>query len=240
MQLKIFSPKVSKSLAVGARKRALKISQPAVTYASGWDLWKQADGEQEMAMLFLDIRNFTPLVESQSAFDVIHIIKKLFAHFQQVVQAHHGRIIETTGDGFYAAFGFDRHVKDAANDAVQSGQAILKMMDQFNQTSFEKNLGRKIEVGIGVHCGKVAIGKIQLGSEDHVVVMGYPVNVASRIQSKTKDFNNSFIISSRVYHLLNAKPVSRSVTDVNLKGVSETIELYLVGKAYHAEQMCLQ
>ena len=233
MQLKLFSGKVSKSLRVGMRKRSSKsITSGTHSTMSGWDLWSDgADGEKEMALLFLDIRNFTPLVEGHLAHNVIHIIKKLFTSFQAIIQVHHGRIIETTGDGFYAAFGFDRHVKDAANDAVRSGIAILRNLEIRNDTSFES--GNRIEVGIGIHAGKVATGSINLGDENHTVVMGYPVNIASRIQAATKELNNNFLVSSTVFQLLNSPPANKECVHVNLKGVKNAFPLHLIGKRYY-------
>src|SRR5687767_13316815 len=91
-----------------------------------WDLWTQeTEKEKEMALFFLDIRDFTPFVEKHQATDVIHIVKKLFSTFQNIIRVYHGRILETSGDGFYAAFGFNRSVREAVNSAVQAGMAIL-------------------------------------------------------------------------------------------------------------------
>src|SRR6187399_2297014 len=239
MQLKIFSGKVSKSLAVGPRKKVVKTSR--LQAIAGLDLWSQgSDGEKEMALLFLDIRNFTPLVEAYGAIDIIHIVKKLLVNFQQVIQAHHGRIIETTGDGFYAAFGFDRNIRNAANDAVESALAMLRNLDVLNHTSFEKKLHRKIEAGIGIHVGKVGTGTIRLGEEDHLVVMGYPVNVASRLQAATKELNNNFIVSSTVFQLLDSPPHCESVAGIRLKGLSESFQLHLMGSAYYSQQAALK
>ncbi len=238
MQLKLFSGKVSRSLQVGQRKKIARPNSQHPASHSEWNLWTQGvDGEKEMALLFLDIRNFTPLVEIHEPQDIIHIVKKLFVAFQNIIQQHHGRIIETTGDGFYAAFGFNQNIESAVNAAVQSGLSILSSLELLNSHSFEKNLQRRIEVGIGVHAGKVATGSIRLGEEDHLVVMGYAVNVASRLQAATKELNNNFVVSSAVYQLLDTPPSARSVSDVNLKGISDGFELHLIGKAYRAEQM---
>jgi adenylate cyclase len=200
-----------------------------------WDLWTQdTEEEKEMALFFLDIRNFTPLVEKHQATDVIHIVKKLFSKFQNIIKVYRGRIIETSGDGFYAAFGFDRDVKEAVNAAVQAGMAILTTLENLNVQTFEKNLGQRIDVGIGVHVGKVAVGNLHLGSTDHFVVMGYPVNVASRLQAATKELNNNFIVSSAVFKMLNDSPANRQTVSATLKGVADPCELHLIGKAYAA------
>ena len=69
---------------------------------------------------------------------MIHIVKKLFSRFQNIIRVHRGQIIETSGDGFYAAFGFDRGVQEAANAAVKAGMAILDTLENLNKQSFEK------------------------------------------------------------------------------------------------------
>jgi adenylate cyclase len=202
---------------------------------TGWDLWSQAiETEKEMVLFFLDIRNFTRLAEKHRATDVIHIVKKMFSRFQHIIRIYHGRIIETSGDGFYAAFGFNCSLKDAANAAVQAGKGILNTLEHLNIQTFEKNLHQRIEVGIGVHAGKVAVGSLNMGSTDHIVVMGYAVNVAARLQSATKEYNNNFIISSPIFNILNTACIKSKPVKANLKGVSNPCELHLIGSAYTA------
>jgi adenylate cyclase len=234
-QLTLFSNTPSHELRRAAGTRVRKNARRTQASGARWDLWSQeTETEKEMALFFLDIRNFTPLVEKHDAFDVLHIVKKLFSSFQNIIRVYHGRIIETSGDGFYAAFGIDRNVNEAVNSAVQAGIAILETLENLNSQSFEKNLRQRIDVGIGVHVGKVATGNLQLNSKNHFVVMGYPVNVASRLQAATKELNNNFIISSAVYKELKNPPVKSSPIEVNLKGVADPCELHLIGRAYAA------
>ena len=93
---------------------------------------------------------------------------------------------------------------------------------------------RPIDVGIGVHVGKVAVGNLHLGSKDHFVVMGYAVNVASRLQAGTKELNNNFIVSSEVFRTLNNPLLQGETVKANLKGVSDPCEMHLIGRAYAA------
>jgi len=233
-QLTLFSNSTARSLKIRPNNRR-KNGRSAQVNGTRWDLWTQeTEVEKEMALFFLDIRNFTPLVEKHQALDVIHIVKKLFSRFQNIIRVHRGQIIETSGDGFYAAFGFDRGAKEAVNASVHAGMAILETLDNLNVQSFEKTLGQRIDVGIGIHVGKVATGNLHLGSKDHFVVMGYPVNVASRLQTATKELNNNFIISSAVFKMLKKPQPNSSPVSVNLKGVTRPCELHLIGKAYAA------
>jgi adenylate cyclase len=229
MQLKLFAGNTPKTHHLQLRKKSAKTLKPTSPH---WDLWTQeSNQEKEMALLFLDIRNFTPLTEAQQAFDVVHLIKKLFSVFQGIIRNHHGRIVETSGDGFYAVFGLNQNIQEAVNDAVRAGTAILKNLESLNATSFEKNLGRRVEAGIGLHAGKVAMGNIHLSGEDHLMVMGYSVNVAARLQSATKELNNNFIISSTVFDLLTSPPKGVAM-NVNLRGVKDMFQLYLIGEEY--------
>lgn len=187
-----------------------------------------------MALFFLDIRNFTPLTGRHEASEVIHIVKKLFSTFQNIIRNQHGQIIETSGDGFYAAFGMDRPIEEAMNEAVRAGMAILRLLDQLNKSSLEKTLGQRLEVGIGIHAGKVAMGNLALGARNHLVVMGYAVNIASRIQAATKEFNNNLIVSSTIFPRLTDAPENAQKVTADLKGVNEPMDLYLIGTPYAA------
>jgi adenylate cyclase len=233
-QLTLFSKNTARTLNRRPSRRR-KNARGAYIAGTRWDLWTQeTEMEKEMALFFLDIRNFTPLAEKYQALDVIHIVKKLFSKFQNIIRVHRGQIIETSGDGFYAAFGFDRGAKEAVNASVQAGMAILETLDNLNIQSFEKTIGQRIDVGIGIHVGKVATGNLHLGSKDHFVVMGHPVNVASRLQSATKELNNNFIVSSAVFKMLKRPQQNNNSVRVNLKGVTRPCELHLIGKAYAA------
>jgi adenylate cyclase len=233
-QLSLFTRDSLRQSRAGDKGRLRRARTSVQTEIPAWDLWSQsADLEREMALFFLDIRNFTPFAEKHQASDVIHTVKKLFSNFQHIIRIHHGKIIEPSGDGFYAAFGFNGSVKDAVNNAVKAGTAILKALELLNSRSFEQDLRQRIEVGIGIHVGKVATGNLHLGNKDHLVVMGYPVNVASRVQAATRALNNNFIVSSDAYNLLQNPRRKVLPHRQSLKGVKEPVTLYPIGKPYH-------
>lgn len=228
-QLTLFKESVSRV----RRPNPLRKATGRKMQTGSLSLWNQnVQEEKELALFFLDIRNFTPLVEKHQASDVIHIMKKLFSTFQNVIRIHRGRVIETTGDGFYAAFGFNTDIAEAVNAAVVSGRIILQTLEKLNAQSFEKNLGQRIDVGIGIHAGKVATGSLHVGSEEHLVVMGLPVNIASRLQDVTKELNNNLVVSADVMEILHGKLTHEHAVTVNLKGISNVCKVYPIGTEY--------
>lgn len=188
--------------------------------------------EQELALFFLDIRNFTPFMERYLPFDVIHVMRRLFGLFRRCIEHYHGQIIETAGDGFYAVFGFEAAIQEAANQAFAAAQSILSELKEFNHNYAEKHFFHHFQVGIGLHAGKVIVGNIGIGVNNNLTVMGLPVNVASRIQAATKTLNNSLVTSEQFYQLLDPKPPGEQV-ETELKGLTDSYSLRLCGEPFH-------
>ena len=188
--------------------------------------------EKELALFFLDIRNFTPFIEQHLPFDVIHIIRRLTKLFNDTVEANGGKIIELMGDGFYALFGLKNEIRVAVNLAVKAGYEIIEKLSELNRTYIKEYFDVVIEVGIGLHAGKVIIGERDAGEIRVLSAMGFPVNVASRLESATKELSNNFIISEYVYQLLEDKSEPKEQKQIKLKGVSDPFSVRLMGKKF--------
>ena len=195
------------------------------------DSTQQLGEERDLALMFLDIRNFTHIVENHPAFDVIHIIRKLFSSFQARIESSKGKIVETTGDGVYAVFGYETGKEESAQAAVQTAYSMLEDLQILNETYFIPHFEERIKAGIGIHTGKVVSGTVRVGTENHSVVMGFPVNIASRLQNATKELNNEFIVSSDIFNLLIDPPALKSQS-IFVKGISDPLTVYLMGNPY--------
>ncbi|MEJ8755544.1 adenylate/guanylate cyclase domain-containing protein [Pontibacter sp. H259] len=187
---------------------------------------------RKLALFFIDVRNFTPFIESNLPFDVIHIMRRIFALFKNAITQYDGEIIDTAGDGLYAVFGLNSKIKQAAESSVLAGFKIQSDLKIFNNTYMRPYFNHTFEVGIGVHVGKVIVGNVGIGLSHNLTVMGFPVNIAARLQAATKELNNSFVISGVAYRLLKDPPYSLGCDYLNLKGVSTPYEVKLIGKPY--------
>lgn len=192
-----------------------------------------AGEEKQLALMFLDIRNFTPFMEQRSPYDVIYVIRKLFALFNDSIQEAGGKIIETQGDSIYAVFGMDTEIKCAVQASVDASLAIFHDLEVFNATYAQPYFNLNFEIGIGLHQGEVLVGKYDIDYNDHITVMGLPVNIASRLQSKTKDLNNDLLISEDAYQLLDMPKAKIESRHIKLKGISEPVQVRLMGQPYN-------
>jgi adenylate cyclase len=195
-----------------------------------------ADKEQELAILFLDIRNFTGLMESQPDQMVIQVVRRLFTAFNQVVKNFGGKVVEIAGDSLYAVFGLQTGVREAVNNAYQAAKGIFQTVNLFNEAYAGPYYGSPLEIGVGLHAGKVFVGEFGLDQAPQLSVMGLPVNIASRLQAKTKELNNDLIMSEDAYQLLtDDKTLVRHQT-VKLQGISHGQQVRLAGKPYNTHQ----
>jgi len=186
--------------------------------------------ERELAIFFLDIRNYTRLLESQPQVKVITVVKRLFKLFNQVIKNFGGKVVELAGDNIYAVFGLKSGIKEAANNAYAAIKAIFDNVRAFNDVYADAFFGTLLEIGVGLHAGKVYVDETGIDSIPQLSVMGLPVNIAARLQSATKELNNDFLLSEEVYSLLNIHEIEMAT--IPLRGVSDAQNVRLAGQPY--------
>jgi adenylate cyclase len=194
------------------------------------------DKEQELAILFLDIRNFTGLMESQPGQTVIQVVRRLFTAFNQIVKNFEGKVVEVAGDSMYAVFGLQTELKTSVNNAYNAAKVMFQTVNLFNEAYTEPFDGGPLEIGIGLHAGKVFVGEFGLDNGAQLSVMGLPVNIASRLQAQTKELDNDLIISEYAYQLIDDSNVISKHQTVQLQGISTRQQVRLAGKAYGSHQ----
>ena len=191
------------------------------------------DEQRELAILFLDIRNFTGLMESQPEQVVITVVRRLFTAFNQIVKNLQGRVVEMAGDNLYAVFGLQNTLSEAVNNAYQAAKTMFHTVKLFNEAHVMPFHGGPLQIGVGLHAGRVFVGEFGLDGSSQLSVMGLPVNIASRLQAKTKELNNDMLISEYAYGMLDVKGHASDKQTVQLQGISQNQQVRLAGKPYN-------
>lgn len=177
---------------------------------------------REVTVMFTDIRDFTRISEKQDPAVVIEVLNGYFGEMSRVIRSHHGHVTRIMGDGIMSVFGALEqnpwHALDAVEAAVGMKRALLRYNERLRTRSFPE-----LRFGIGIHCGTVVAGVV--GSEEllEFTVMGDVVNVASRIEGLTRQFDSDILITKEVRGRIGDRFELMEMQPVHLKGKSNSI-----------------
>jgi adenylate cyclase len=179
--------------------------------------------KRQMTILFSDIRGYTSLSESQTPEETFKFLNEYMAYVGGAIDQHGGFIDKYIGDAVMALF--DETNTDSALRAAIAMQAALAT---FNQTRSHLNL-KPVASGIGIHRGEVVMGTVGFTSRIDSTVIGDAVNVASRVEGLTKNYNCEILITEAVVQsLAHSEDFHLKLVDesVKVKGKEMAIKLY--------------
>lgn len=182
--------------------------------------------QRELAVLFADIRDFTPFVEQNFAHDVTHMLNRYFTAIVDAIQPYGAYIDKYIGDAIMVLFGLDPQRREhPCLDAVQAALAIQRAVVEQNPY-FEKYFGHRFVCGVGVHFGPAVVGDIGSWRKSQLTALGDTVNVASRIESATKPLGHPILISDQVVRALRSLPLDNVPFEIG-----DGMQVFLKGKS---------
>lgn len=179
----------------------------------------------DVCVMFLDIRGFTALSERISSEALVSMLNTFFGRVSEVIQGNQGFVNKFIGDGMLAFFAVgDRYV----DDALQASREICEATEQLNDSGALRDYigDRKITIGIGLHCGSVILGNIGSQRKLDFTVIGPPVNTASRIESLTKQYSRTILVSDAVRNAASERFLFETLGRAEVKGIEEGVEIY--------------
>jgi adenylate cyclase len=186
--------------------------------------------ELEMSVLFSDIRDFTTLSEQMTPTENFKFINSYLSRMEPLIVENQGFIDKYIGDAIMALF------SEGADDAVKAGIAMLQTLAEYNRDRV--SLGYvPVEIGVGINTGSLILGIVGGKSRMDGTVVSDAVNLASRIESLTKNYGVSLLITQQTFdRLTNPGDYAIRVIDkVQVKGKSEWVTVYEVFDADLAE-----
>lgn len=180
-----------------------------------------------VTVLFADIRGFTSLSEKMSAQQVSELLNEYFAAMEPVISKYNGVINKFIGDAIMAIFGEPIQDENHVQNAVKCGCEMLTTVENLNKKWAEENK-QEIQIGIGINTGEVFVGNIGSDKRMEYTVIGDTVNLASRLESYNKTYKTKMLISSDVYE--KAKDIIDvvKISDVEIRGKANRIDIYEV------------
>ncbi|WP_337996055.1 bacteriohemerythrin [Oleispirillum naphthae] len=179
--------------------------------------------EKKITIMFSDIRNFTTLSEAMTSHQTFEFINGYLALMEPAVQTHGGIIDKFIGDAVMAFF------PERAAHALEAAFAMRDALSHLNGQ--RRNAGQEpIAMGIGLNTGLTTLGVIGHMGRMEATIIGDAVNVASRLESLTKQYHVGILISEDTLACLDGagKHLIRFIDRVVVKGRLRPISVYEV------------
>ena len=184
--------------------------------------------DDTIAVLFCDIRSFTTLSENMRPSQILSFLISFFSAMSVPIHKHHGFIDKFIGDAVMALFDANgKGLNHIAQNAVRAAVEMHIALEEFNAKA-DAALCPRLEMGIGIHIGRVVVGTV--GTKDRMdsTVLGDAVNIASRLESLTKEKHEKIIVSSNIVDLLDTPHEFdlNCLGKLTVKGKTEPVVVY--------------
>jgi adenylate cyclase len=177
-----------------------------------------------MTVLFSDVRDFTSISEGLTAEQLKDMMNAYLTAMTEVIQEKRGTIDKYIGDAIMAFWGAPltdpEHTVNGVGAALDMQRRIRALDDDFIKRGWPL-----LNIGVGLNCGEMNVGDMGSRFRRAYTVMGDAVNIASRLESLTKEYGVGILVSESI---VDAAPnfVYREVDKVVVKGRQEGLNIY--------------
>jgi len=178
------------------------------------------------AIMICDLRDFTRISDNWPRDDVIELLNGYFDAMSEPIARHGGEILKFIGDGLLAIFPLSQPgaCANLLHAVAEARQAIIALNEKNSET------GRApLNYGIGVHVGDVMYGNIGSRTRLDFTVIGPAVNMASRLETLTKQLGRTVLLSRAFADVVGGDFDLERVGEYPVRGFNDPIELF----AYH-------
>ena len=183
-------------------------------------------GEKRViSVLFSDIRGFTTLSEYLPAEVLVPVLNRYLGPMTDIVMGENGTLDKYIGDAVMALYNAPLDVPDHAARAARSAIRMLHELERLNE-DFTKDLGLRLEIGIGIHTGEAVVGNMGSATRFDYTAIGDTVNLASRLEGRTKAYGVGIIVSESTRGALDGEFRVRRLDRVRVKGKQEPVAIY--------------
>jgi class 3 adenylate cyclase len=174
---------------------------------------------REVTVMFVDVRDFTPFAEANTAEDTVARLNALFEIVVPAVVDAGGHVNKFLGDGALAVFGAPNDLANHADAAVAAAVLIHRLVAE--------RFGGELRIGIGINTGLVIAGTIGGAGKLEFTLIGDTVNVAARVEQLTKATGDTILLTHHTVDALASRPPG--LTDRGshaLKGKSAAVQVF--------------
>ncbi|MFK7923064.1 MAG: response regulator [Bacteroidia bacterium] len=191
--------------------------------------------QQEVSVLFTDIREYTTLSETMSPEDNFRFVNSFIGRMGPAIQEKGGFVNQYLGDAIMAIF------PNEPSEALDAAISMQQSLHQYNQHRLQKDR-IPVKMGVGLHSGSLIMGIIGDAQRMDAATISDTVNTASRIESLTKYFGASILLTEDTLNQIDNQDrySLRKLGAVQVKGRKESVMVYECFDGESVEQLKLK
>lgn len=180
---------------------------------------------RKATILFFDIRNSTGIAEAAGPEDFAAFLNDILVDVMDLVCGAKGSVNKLVGDGLLATFGCPLPSGDDAFRAASCALEIRKYLELYNDVR-PSWLAKPVRAGVGIATGRVFAGVIGSVRRQEYTVLGDPVNVASRLEALTKQFDYDILVDEGTHEEIARRIECVKILDGRLRGREKPLSVY--------------
>jgi adenylate cyclase len=180
--------------------------------------------------MFCDIRSFTSIAEAREPDETIELLNDYYTLMMDAIGGEGGVVNQIVGDGLMAIFGAPVACDDHRLRAVLAACQMVELIRLFNVEQAARGKV-EIQIGVGVASGQVVAGYTGTLHRATYTCVGDTVNVAARLEAKTKELKRPILIDEDTLGGLDESVAVEPQGELQLKGKEQTVKVYAVSPA---------
>jgi adenylate cyclase len=191
--------------------------------------------DQEVTVLFSDIRRFTEMSEGMGSQDLVKYLNEYLTAMTDTILEYNGTLDKYVGDEIMCFWGAPLPQKHHRILAAKCALRQMEVLHEFNARMAELRENdpawafvppRDIDIGIGINSGIVTVGNMGSPGRLNYTLMGDHVNLAARLEGTNKVYGTNVIISENTWAELSDQVIARELDDIRVKGKQKPVSIY--------------
>jgi adenylate cyclase len=191
--------------------------------------------ERRMTILFSDVRGFTTISEhyKDDPQGLTHLMNRFLTPLTNAIIERKGTIDKYIGDAIMAFWNAplddEEHEANACDAALEMlARAETLNIDLKREAEANGGLYMPLRIGIGLNSGPCVVGNMGSDFRFNYSVLGDTVNLASRLESRTKDYRLSMVIGAHTAERAKAKFAAMEIDLIQVKGKKQPEVVFTV------------
>jgi adenylate cyclase len=188
-----------------------------------------------MSILFSDVRGFTAISETYKSDPqgLTQLMNRFLTPMTNAIIERKGTIDKYMGDAIMAFWNAPITDADHELNACRAAVEMLRRVDELNiEREAEAQASGQtfipINIGVGINTGSCVVGNMGSALRFDYSVLGDPVNLASRLEGRTKEYGTPIIIGAATAEKAKSEFAALEIDLITVKGKTEPERVYTV------------